>query len=151
MLLFPTRSQGPYSPVDTRKRTEYKFEPRASDFSEIGDTPVTGFEIALISTGGLIAIGLVVAALLRRGQHKPDNCISTREVLEALIPAMADIERGHFEHVSYFICEANKSLEQTGIPYRYEATSSLRRSWDVTGAFVDRITVVESTQEAPRP
>ena len=104
---------------------------------------MTEFNVAIIGTGVLLAIGLLAAAHAWRQKRKPIDSISPKEILEALIPAIADIEHGYYENICYFISDANKGLERLGSPYRFESTSKVRRSWDVTGAFVDKITVIE--------
>jgi len=108
---------------------------------------MTELTIALIGVCVLIAVGLLFA--VRSWQRKRLASlvvVSTKNTLEALIPAIMDIERGYHEHVVAFLSDANKGLERVGSPYRFTATFTIKRSWDVTGKFVDTISVVEAKE-----
>jgi len=70
--------------------------------------------------------------------------MTTRETLEALIPAIMAIEGGYYENVCEFISEANKGLSGIGSPYRFESTSTIAGAVGWEGDYVDTTTVVES-------
>lgn len=75
--------------------------------------------------------------------YKVNGRVSAKETLEALIPAIMEIEGGFYENVCEFIEAANKGLEQLGSPYRFESTSKMDDTPLGAGKNVDTITVKE--------
>lgn len=110
-----------------------------------------GTNLVLIGAIVMIIAGLLIAVwLVRQRRSTSIGTISAKETLEAMIPAIMDIERGYHEHVHAFIMDANKSLEQLGSPYRFTSTYKTKRSWDVTGEYVDTISVIETSMADDR-
>lgn len=106
---------------------------------------MTGCTVALIGAVVLIVVGFLAALRAWRMKRSSQaGIISAKATLEALIPAIMDIERGYLEHVLGFVSDANKGLERLGSPYRFITTSKTKRVWDVTGEYVDTITVIET-------
>lgn len=48
-----------------------------------------------------------------------------RETLEAMIPAILEIEGGYHENACEFISDANQGLAEIGSSYCFEATSKM--------------------------
>ena len=66
--------------------------------------------------------------------------MTTQETLEALIPAIMEIEGGYYENVCFFISDANAGLERIGSPYRYKANSKTHSPGTLAeGEYVDTI------------
>jgi hypothetical protein len=67
-----------------------------------------------------------------------------KETLEALIPAIMEIEGGYYSTVCEFISDANRCLAGVDYQYRFESTSKVDdgEGWGDT-INVDTITVVE--------
>lgn len=76
--------------------------------------------------------------------YKVISRISAKKALEALIPAIMEIEGGYYVNVCEFISDANKGLSATGSLYRFESTSKIVGPVGWEGDYVDTITVVES-------
>ncbi len=75
--------------------------------------------------------------------------ISIQETLEALIPAIMEIEGGYYANVCEFISDANRGLTEIGSPYRFESTSKICWPGELAeGVYVDNITVIEVTTKA---
>ena len=76
--------------------------------------------------------------------------MTTKETLEALIPAIMEIEGGYYENVCKFISNANKELERLGSPYRFESTSKMVDAMSLGKVEnVDTITVIEVVKCGP--
>jgi len=70
--------------------------------------------------------------------------MTTKETLEALIPAIMEIEGGYYENICFFISDANAGLERIGSPYRYKATSKICSAGTLAeGEYVNIIEVVQ--------
>jgi hypothetical protein len=72
--------------------------------------------------------------------------ISIQETLEALIPAIMEIEGGYYAKVCEFISDANKGLANIGSPYRFESTYRMdgeEGKWGGLVENVDTIKVIE--------
>ncbi len=73
---------------------------------------------------------------------------SVKQTLEALIPAIKDIESGWYEYIEYFEQLANERLAELGSPYRYVSTSILTGPEGWEGDYVDNMSVVNVLSKA---
>lgn len=76
--------------------------------------------------------------------------MTTKETLEALIPAIMEIEGRYYETVCEFISDANRGLAAAGSPYRFESTSrmdGIEGEWGGPVKNVNAITIVEVKDE----
>jgi hypothetical protein len=73
------------------------------------------------------------------------------ETLETLIPAIREIELGHYDTVCEFLDGANRVLNAVGSNYEYRATSKMEGKVGVWGGpvcVVDEIKVVDLREES---